>query len=214
MKVLLVLAFVGSAFCGRLDNTYLPPHQRPSGTSYQSSSFSGFGGRGPTGAYPGSGSTFSGFSGSGYSGSGQQIPIRSLENVNEGDGTYRYSYETGNGIRAQEQGDARGDGTRAQGSFSYTSDDGQPIELHYTADENGFHAEGAHLPTPPPIPVEILKSIEQNLADEARGVRHEGQYTEQGSEGYSGYHGGFGRRPTSQFSGHFGGAGHQGGYRY
>nr|XP_023015398.1 pupal cuticle protein 20-like [Leptinotarsa decemlineata] len=217
MKVLLALTLLGSALSARLDTSYLPPYQRPAG-SYQSDSFSGFTGQAPaTGfatAYSGS---------SAYSGSGQQIPIRSLDNVNEGDGTYRFSYETGNGISAQEQGDARGDGTRAHGGFSYSSPEGQQIQLQYTADENGFHASGAHLPTPPPIPEAIQRSIEQNLADEARGIVDEGQYREtQYSGGYStGYTGGFaGNQPgffagrTTQFTGHSAGHSHQGGYRY
>lgn len=109
-------------------------------------------------------------SGGGRPGAGSEIPIIRYENVNNGDGTYQFLYETGNGINAQEQGDARGDGTQAQGSFSYTAPDGQQIQLQYTADGNGYNPQGAHIPTPPPIPPEIQKSIEQNLADEARGI--------------------------------------------
>lgn len=113
---------------------------------------------------------FLNLSGGGRPGAGSEIPIIRYENVNNGDGTYQFLYETGNGINAQEQGDARGDGTQAQGSFSYTAPDGQQIQLQYTADENGYNPQGAHIPTPPPIPPEIQKSIDQNLADEARGT--------------------------------------------
>ena len=81
------------------------------------------------------------------------------------DGSYSWSYETGNGIQAQEQGELKNAGTEnegmsAQGSFSYTADDGTPIQLTYIADENGFQPQGAHLPTPPPIPEEILRALE------------------------------------------------------
>ena len=31
--------------------------------------------------------------------------------------------------------------------------------MQWTADEKGFHATGEHLPTPPPIPEEIKKSL-------------------------------------------------------
>lgn len=193
------------------------------------------GGGGP-GGYPG-GSGTGGGAGGGYGGNGapggggrpgavSEIPITQFENVNNGDGTYSFSYQTGNGISAQEQGDARGDGTQAQGtvkdflllfknkfngesiiqhspvrwcrcvitilhdcspgSFSYTSPDGQQIQIQYSADERGFVPQGDHLPTSPPIPEEIQRAIEQNLADEARGIVDDGQYKPGPDEGGSG----------------------------
>lgn len=75
------------------------------------------------------------------------------------------------------------------GSFSYTAPDGQQIEVRYTAGQEGFVPQGAHLPTPPPIPAEIQKAIEQNLADEARGIVDDGQYRPGPEEG--GYKGGY-----------------------
>ncbi|XP_073944782.1 pupal cuticle protein 20-like [Choristoneura fumiferana] len=111
---------------------------------------------------------YDGYSGasSGYN-RGPQIPILSYENVNNGDGNYRYSYETGNGIRAHESGSPRAQGPEgpavtAEGAFSYRAPDGQQISVSYTADENGFHPVGSHLPTPPPIPEAILKSLQFN----------------------------------------------------
>ncbi|XP_037920219.1 endocuticle structural glycoprotein SgAbd-2-like [Hermetia illucens] len=77
------------------------------------------------------------------------------------DGSYRYAYETSNGIAAQEEGVGS---HHANGGFSYTSPEGIPIKIEYTADENGFHPDGAHLPIPPPIPEEILKSLQWNAA--------------------------------------------------
>ncbi|XP_012526106.1 endocuticle structural glycoprotein SgAbd-2 [Monomorium pharaonis] len=81
------------------------------------------------------------------------------------DGSYSYSFQTGNGIQAQEQGSLvkiskDEDANRVQGSFSYTDVDGNPISLSYTADENGFHPSGEHLPVAPPIPDAILKALE------------------------------------------------------
>nr|CAI5839461.1 unnamed protein product [Callosobruchus analis] len=80
------------------------------------------------------------------------------------DGSYQWAYETENGIAAQEQGRPRQIGPEApivaQGSFSYTAADGTPIQLSYVADENGFQPQGAHLPTPPPIPDAIKKSLD------------------------------------------------------
>ncbi|CAD7079578.1 unnamed protein product [Hermetia illucens] len=77
------------------------------------------------------------------------------------DGSYQFAYDTTNGIAAQEQGVGS---QHAAGAFSYTSPEGHPIQLSYTADEHGFHPEGAHLPIPPPIPDYILRSLEWNAA--------------------------------------------------
>ncbi|KAJ8979026.1 hypothetical protein NQ317_003129 [Molorchus minor] len=80
------------------------------------------------------------------------------------DGTYQWLYETENGIAAQEQGGLKTigneQGTAAQGSFQYTSPEGIPIALTYVADENGFQPQGSHLPTPPPIPAQIVRALE------------------------------------------------------
>ncbi|XP_056644609.1 endocuticle structural glycoprotein SgAbd-2-like [Diorhabda sublineata] len=79
------------------------------------------------------------------------------------DGSYAWSYETDNGISARENGVPKAaDTLAAQGEFKFTALDGTPIQLIYVADENGFQPQGAHLPTPPPIPDAILKSLEYN----------------------------------------------------
>lgn len=70
------------------------------------------------------------------------------------------SYETGNGIRAEESGSLKRatsadkqDAVVAQGSYSYTNPEGELVSITYTADdEGGFQASGSHIPTPPPIP--------------------------------------------------------------
>ncbi|XP_050352696.1 cuticle protein 2-like [Nymphalis io] len=91
---------------------------------------------------------------------------------------YHYAYETENGIKAQESGQVS-KGTQAEGAYSYTGDDGQVYTVKYTADENGFRAYGAHLPTSPPIPEAILKSLEENSKAEANGIYDDGHYHEQ-----------------------------------
>ncbi|KAI5631618.1 insect cuticle protein domain-containing protein [Phthorimaea operculella] len=95
----------------------------------------------------------------------EPIPIiRQEQNINP-DGSYNWSYETGNGIQAEEQGYVKNQGVPeqeaqvAQGQYSYTAPDGQQIQLQYIADENGFQPQGAHLPTPPPVPEEIQKAL-------------------------------------------------------
>ncbi|XP_015517812.1 endocuticle structural glycoprotein SgAbd-8-like [Neodiprion pinetum] len=95
-------------------------------------------------------------------------PIPILRQAQDGpnpDGSYSWSYETGNGIQAQEQGYLENPGTDAegmsvQGGYSYTGEDGVPIQVTYIANKDGFQPQGAHLPTPPPIPAEILQALE------------------------------------------------------
>ncbi|CAD7090693.1 unnamed protein product [Hermetia illucens] len=87
--------------------------------------------------------------------------IRSFGSDISPDGSYQWSFDTSNGIAAQEQGVGS---VKAAGASSYTSPEGIPIQLTYTADENGFHPEGAHLPVPPPIPEAIIRSLQWNAA--------------------------------------------------
>ncbi|XP_026276585.1 endocuticle structural glycoprotein SgAbd-8-like [Frankliniella occidentalis] len=96
-------------------------------------------------------------------------PIPIIKYENEGvnpDGSYKWSYETGNEIVAEEEGylkNAGKEGEEAQtakGRYAYTAPDGTRIELTYIADENGFQPQGAHLPTPPPIPPAIQRALD------------------------------------------------------
>ncbi|XP_071447968.1 endocuticle structural glycoprotein SgAbd-2-like [Hetaerina americana] len=94
------------------------------------------------------------------------IPITAYSSDHAPDGSYAYSYTTANGISQQERGYLKNPGVKgaeanvAEGSSTYTSPEGIPISLRYFADENGFHAEGAHLPVSPPIPAAIQRSLE------------------------------------------------------
>ncbi|KAJ8947813.1 hypothetical protein NQ314_008536 [Rhamnusium bicolor] len=80
----------------------------------------------------------------------------------------KLTYDTENGISAQESGQQKAigpdAGTAAQGSYQYTSPEGVPVQIQYIADENGFQPVGNVLPTPPPIPEAILKSLQYNAA--------------------------------------------------
>ncbi|XP_015180887.1 PREDICTED: endocuticle structural glycoprotein SgAbd-2-like [Polistes dominula] len=100
----------------------------------------------------------------------QEVPILyHSSNGPEPDGSYSFSFETGNGIRVNEKGEPRKSVQQnpeneyplyVQGSYQYPSSDGSEISLTYVADENGFQPQGDHLPTAPPIPQSILRSLD------------------------------------------------------
>ncbi|XP_030385798.1 larval cuticle protein III/IV [Scaptodrosophila lebanonensis] len=81
--------------------------------------------------------------------------VRSSSNV-EADGSYGFVWELNDGTSFQEQGVG---GQGANGAFAYISPEGLPVQLSYVADQNGFQPNSDLLPTPPPIPEEILRSI-------------------------------------------------------
>ncbi|GLV31154.1 hypothetical protein CBL_12228 [Carabus blaptoides fortunei] len=198
MKVFLVAfcAAVCAAAPASLDNTYLPPGSARTaggngnflGTPRQGGGFggnAGFPGIGPSSAYgapagpSGAPAGQNNYRSNGGHSANQDIPILRYNNDNNGDGSYHYEYETGNGIQAQEAGQLKNaDTIEVHGSYSYTGDDGNQYTVNYIADENGFQPQGAHLPTPPPIPEAILKSLQQNAAEEARYPQNgnNGQY--------------------------------------
>ncbi|KPJ13959.1 Larval cuticle protein LCP-17 [Papilio machaon] len=98
-----------------------------------------------------------------------QAPILKSDYNSDPVGNYQYAYETGNGIAAQAEGIVKNPNSEAatlevKGSVRYTSPDGTPVETTYVADENGYQAQGSHIPVPPPIPELILRSL-QYIAD-------------------------------------------------
>ncbi|XP_005189570.2 pupal cuticle protein Edg-78E-like [Musca domestica] len=84
--------------------------------------------------------------------------ILQISNANHPDskGNYRYAFETSNAIQIQAAGNAAG----VVGEVNFVSPDGRVFELTYTADENGYHPLATFLPTPPPIPDYIKRSLE------------------------------------------------------
>ncbi|XP_058459897.1 cuticle protein CP14.6-like [Malaya genurostris] len=94
-----------------------------------------------------------------------EAQILAQESVINPDGSYQYKYETSNGISAQESGIG---GQSASGSYSFTGQDGVQYSVTYTADENGFQPQGAHLPVDVPAPEHVLRSLELIRANPPR----------------------------------------------
>lgn len=102
------------------------------------------------------------------------------------------SYATGDGQQAAAQGYLKNAGVKdqeaevIQGSYSYTAPDGTPITVTYIADENGFRAEGAHLPTPPPIPEAIQRSLQLIAQTQKQYPQYqqENDYYQNGGRGF------------------------------
>lgn len=94
-----------------------------------------------------------------------EAPVPILRQSSEGpnpDGSYNYSYETANGIQAQEVGYLKNAGStaeaqEAQGSYAYTAPNGEIVQVTYVANEHGFQPQGSHIPE---IPPQILRALE------------------------------------------------------
>ncbi|XP_076056257.1 endocuticle structural glycoprotein SgAbd-8-like [Oratosquilla oratoria] len=71
------------------------------------------------------------------------IPIIRYDRNGPGvDPSYSFSYETGNGITHEEQGQPiEPESFVVQGSYSYTAPDGSVITVNYIADDNGFRPQ-------------------------------------------------------------------------
>ncbi|XP_015604921.1 endocuticle structural glycoprotein SgAbd-1 [Cephus cinctus] len=86
------------------------------------------------------------------------------------DGSYSYNYDTENGISVAENGAPKPVGPKGEpavvvsGQYQYPAPDGTVIQVTYSADENGFQPQGAHLPVAPPVPEAIQRSIAYNAA--------------------------------------------------
>ncbi|XP_054287911.1 endocuticle structural glycoprotein SgAbd-8-like [Macrosteles quadrilineatus] len=84
------------------------------------------------------------------------VPTLSRSYDSDPSGVYRSSFQTGDGALVQESGFLRPTNDRTgvvvgkSGSFAYTSPEGKPVSVSYTADEYGFHPVGDVLPVAPP----------------------------------------------------------------
>ncbi|CAG7825455.1 unnamed protein product, partial [Allacma fusca] len=79
------------------------------------------------------------------------VTVLSDTRENNGDGTFRWAYETSDGTRAEQSGYIKNPGApedetiqSISGSYSHYSPEGQYLTVTYTADENGFQPQGEH----------------------------------------------------------------------
>lgn len=74
------------------------------------------------------------------------------------------SFETENGIAVEERAQVRAIGNElekvAQGTFYWTSPEGEQVSISYIADGNGYQPQGSHLPVAPPIPPAIQRALD------------------------------------------------------
>ena len=93
------------------------------------------------------------------------IPILSQSSDVNPDGSFYNQFETANGIVYQESGTLKNPGTKEEvvsvkGVASWPDQNGTPIRIDWQADENGAVFQGAHIPTPPPIPALIQRALD------------------------------------------------------
>ncbi|XP_041970672.1 flexible cuticle protein 12-like [Aricia agestis] len=82
---------------------------------------------------------------------GEAVILRYDADNNAAEGGYQYLYETSNGILAHEEARSVDIGTEVQslfvqGEFQYVAPDGVTYRVTYTADKDGFHPLGDHIP--------------------------------------------------------------------
>lgn len=81
------------------------------------------------------------------------VPILRSERHHEEDGSWNFLYEGGDGSFREEKGlitpshdEDEAKKVSISGSYKYIDADGKEVEVHYTADENGFVPIGTNIP--------------------------------------------------------------------
>ncbi|XP_062140079.1 pupal cuticle protein 20 [Drosophila sulfurigaster albostrigata] len=160
---LLLASFLVAVSGGRLPQRYLPSNQylAPQASHNQLHYHGVSGGQAAhsrIGGIAGGASAYAGQHGAAAHRQTPQIPIVRSDYQSDANGNYNFGFDTGNGIHRDETGEFKGGWPHGslgvRGSYSYTGDDGQQYTVNYKADKNGFHAEGAHLPTSPSLPAD------------------------------------------------------------
>ena len=100
---------------------------------------------------------------------GLGVALGVLNNPPTGDGAYNFNFANEDGSSRQEIGNPGSQAMLVSGSYSFISPEGELVEMQYTADENGYHASGSHMPTTPPPPPHVRRLLD-HLAKVNGGV--------------------------------------------
>ncbi|XP_050300042.1 endocuticle structural glycoprotein SgAbd-3-like [Anthonomus grandis grandis] len=99
---------------------------------------------------------------------GKEVPIISQESDIQPDGSFKWSFEAGDGTKAEQSGQPKQIEKETpvvmQGSASWTDNEGGNHQLTYVADENGYQPQSNDLPIAPEIPAAIQRALEWNAA--------------------------------------------------
>merc|ERR1712072_158152 len=91
-----------------------------------------------------------------------ESPVRGR--IPDTDGNYDFTFETDDGEFRSEQGRVKNVGgenvNEITGEYSWTSPEGELVSFTYKADENGYQAQGSHLPEAPPLHPHIQLGLE------------------------------------------------------
>ncbi|KAF7286183.1 hypothetical protein GWI33_007143 [Rhynchophorus ferrugineus] len=94
----------------------------------------------------------------------EEVPIVSQSGDVSPDGSFKWSYEAGDGTAQEQSGQLKqiedSAGEAVQGAASWTDPEGGSHQLKYVADENGYQPQSADIPVAPEVPPAILKSLE------------------------------------------------------
>lgn len=109
---------------------------------------------------------------------GRQFDVGSDSSTFQGstpdeNGNYNFQLATDDGTFRQESGRQKqtpdGEANEVTGEVSWTDEvTGETISFTYVADENGFSAQGSHIPQAPPIPPAIQRGLD--LIRRANGI--------------------------------------------
>lgn len=91
-----------------------------------------------------------------------------------------FRYETDTGIVHDESATFQQKGPEegllaAQGKYSFTSPEGEHIEISYVADENGYQPQGSHIPVAPEVPLAIQRALEYIASHPQQDTHHKSQ---------------------------------------